>query len=200
MRWYIKRNIFAINSMIVMEYDLSKCREERPSYPVFVDGLGVSATRLFEINSEYGVKVGKAISQMDYRPPFDIQEARRRIKEGGYFIILENGSEIIGWSWAAVNRVFFDDFNCFIKIRERCAFSYNLHIKAQFRGKRLNHITLGELLYQLKNDGYEKTWVLVHKWNYGSLRSLNNMGWRMVGHYNFMKLIFLNFRFPPHGI
>lgn len=200
MRWYIRRNIFAISSMIVMEYDLSKYRDERPSYPMFVDGLAVSATRLFEINSEYGVKIEKAISQMDYKSPFDIQEAKRRIEEGGYFIILENESEIIGWSWAAVNRVFFDDFNCFIKIKERCAFSYNLYIKKQHRGKRLNHITLGELLYQLKIDGYKKTWLLVHKWNRGSLRSLNSMGWRIAGHYNFLKLMFLNLRFPPQGI
>jgi GNAT superfamily N-acetyltransferase len=200
MRWYIRKNIFAINSMTVMEYDLSKHRDERPSYPMFVGGLAVSAARLFEINSEYGAKMEKAISQMDYKSPFNIQEAKRRIKEGGYFIILENGSEIIGWSWAAVNRVFFDEFNCFIEIKERCAFSYNLYIKKQYRGKRLNHVTLGELLYQLKNDGYNKAWVLVQKWNNGSLKSLNSMGWRIVGDYKFIKLMFLNFRFPPQGI
>lgn len=200
MRWYVRRNIFSVTSMIVMEYDLSACQEERPTYPMVVDGLVISAVKLAEINSDYRAKIEKAIAQMDFKPPFDIEEAKHRIKEGWYFVILENGKEIIGWSWAAVNRVFFDDFNCFIRLKEGCAFSYNIYIKKQYRGRRLNHITLRELLYQLRHDGCEKTWVLVHKWNYGSLRSLNSMGWRVVGHYNFIKLMFLNLRFPPRGI
>lgn len=200
MLWFIKKNIFSLNSMVVVEYDLSRLLTKEIAYPIVVDGMQVVAKQLQEITPEYENRIISAIQKMDFTPPFNIQEAKRRLKEGYYFIILENDIEIIGWSWAAINRVFFDEFNCHINIKGKHAFSFNTYIHKAFRGKGLNHIVLHEELHQLKRDGYDRFWGLIHKSNKPSRNSYQKIGFEEIGSYRFAKLLFMNFRFPPEGI
>ena len=200
MLWYFKKNIFSLNSMVVVEYDLSRLPTKEIAYPIVVDGMQVVAKQLKKITPEYETKIISAIQKMDFTPPFNIQEAKRRLKKGCYFIILENDIEIIGWSWAAINRVFFDEFNCHINIKGKHAFFFNTYVHKGFRGKRLNHIVFHEKLHQLKKDGYDKIWGLIYKSNKPSRRSLQEIGFEEIGSYSFAKLLFMNFRFPPKGI
>jgi RimJ/RimL family protein N-acetyltransferase len=186
--------------MIAIEYDLSRLPIKEDSSPIAVDRMEFIPKRLREITPEYEAKIKGVLYRMDFKPPFDIQEAKRRLKKGYYFIILENDIEIIGWSWAAINRVFFDEFNCHINIKGKHAFFFNTYVYKGFRGKGLNHIVFHEKLHQLKKDGYDKIWGLIYKSNKPSRRSFQKIGFEEIGSYRFAKLLFMNFRFPPKGI
>jgi len=200
MLWYIKNNIFNLQSTLVVRYDLSQLPTERFSYPVLINGLKLYAKRLFELSPEYQLKIEEAFSQMDHPPLFDIKEAMDRLKNGFFFVILENESGILGWSWAAINKVYFNDFNCFLKINDKAAFSFNTYVKRQFRGRRLNRVIVNEKLFHLKQAGYNYIWGLIHQWNHPSIKSFTSMNWEIIGKYYFMKFFFMNFRLPPKGI
>lgn len=200
MLWFIKRNIFLIKSMVTVEYDLEHFSKEKISYPIVIDGMKVVAKRLVEINTEYEERIEMVLCRMDFTPPFNIEEARRRLNKGYYFIILENDSQIIGWDWAAINKVFFDEFYCNIDLQDKESFSFNTYISKEFRGKKLIKILLNEKLFQLKKDGYSKIWGLIYPSNMASRKSFRENGWKEIGYYRFLKLLFMDFRFPPKGI
>lgn len=183
-----------------MEYDLSKCPVQRPSWPTIVEGMEVSAKRLREIRPEDGTKIEHAIKRMDIKPTFDLEEAKKRVSHGFYFITLQLEDKIIGWDWAGVDKVYFDQFNCHIQLRKGHVFSFNTYIEKAYRGRGLNSIVVKGKLYELVKDGYGKIWGLAHKWNQASIKSFENMNWKFLGNYNFIKLFFLNLRFPPKGI
>ena len=200
MLWFFKKNIFSIKSMLTVEYDLEHFSKEGISYPIVVDGMKATAKRLMEINPEYEERIGPVLRRMDFTPPFDIGEAKRRLDKGYYFIILENDGRVIGWSWAGIGKVWFNEFNCNIELKTRHAFFFNTYVAKEFRGKELNQIVFNEKLYQLKNDGYIKLWGLIYKSNEASLRSLRKIGFKEPGYYRFLKLLFMNFRLSPKDI
>lgn len=186
--------------MIAMAYDLSQMPSPENISRHPENGSKFFPKRLIEISPEYETKIDKALHQMDFKPPFNIQQAHNWVENGDYFIILENDNEIIGWRWAAVNRVFFEEFNCYIDIKKGHVFSYNAYIKKDYRRKKLNQLLLGEMLKILKNDGYNKIWSLTHKWNHASLGSQKKMGYKEIGSYFFAIILFMNFKFPPRGV
>ena len=120
----------------------------------------------------------------------------------GYFFTVSetDGGEIVGWTCAAVNEVFFDDFNSNITLKKDHAFSYSTYVHKKFRGKKLNHYMKEINFYNLKIKGFNCIWALVHKWNKPSIKSLQNMKWSMIGDYRFLKFMYLNFHFPPDAL
>ncbi|MFX0199067.1 MAG: GNAT family N-acetyltransferase [Candidatus Hodarchaeota archaeon] len=200
MLWYIKKNILSFQSTFVVKYELSQLVNEPCSCPVLINGSKFYPKRLFEISPEYQARIEEVFTDMDHRPLFDISEAKHRLENGFFFIILENDSEILGWSWAAVNRVYFKDFNCFLPIKEKTAFSFNTYVKKQFRGRRLNQLIVHEKLLHLKKAGYDYIWGLIYPWNHSSIKSFTRMNWEIIGKYYFMKFFFMNLRFPPKSI
>ena len=200
MKWFIKRNIFSYQSMVTVMCDLTGSSVEKPLFPTIIEGMEIFPKRLREINSDDTKKLEDAINRMDSKPTFDVDEAKRRLSRGFCFITLQCSGKMIGWSWAGVNRVYFQDLNSYIDLKQGTAFSYNTYIQKNYRGKQLNHIVFTEKQYQLKKDGYDKIWGLIHKWNHTSTNSLLKMNWKIIGDYNFIKFLFMNFKFPPKGI
>ncbi len=134
---------------------------------------------------------------MDIKPTFDVREVNRRLQSGHIFIILESEGKTLGWSWAGMGSVFFNEFNCNIYLKPKHSFSYNTYVSKEHRRNRLNHLILNEKLRTLKQLGYEKIWGLIYEWNKPSLKSYINFNFEKIGHYYMLKLFFMNFQFPP---
>lgn len=201
MQWFIKRNIFSYISMSVLLYDLDFLSSEKEIHFIETEYGKIIPKRLESIDSDNALHLKNAISRMDCKPMFDLPEARERLNKNDYFTVAskENG-EIVGWTWGAVRRIFFRDFNCHLIIRNNDVFSYNMYVEKKYRGKRINNLMQYQQFFHLKNKGFRRTWALVHKWNQASVNSLKKMGWKVVGEYNFIKFFYMNIKFPPKGI
>ena len=186
--------------MVTVMFDLTAFSVEKPLSPTIVEEMEIFPKRLEKINSDDAKKLEDAINRMDGKPTFDVEEAKRRLSMGFYLITLQCNDEMIGWNWGGVNRVYFGEFNCHLKLKKGHAFSYGTYVQKEYRNKGINNILKKELSFHLKKDGYDKIWGLIHKWNHASTNSLLKMNWKIIGDYNFIKFLFMNFKFPPKGI
>ena len=200
MKWFIKRNIFSYQSMVTVMCDLTGSSVEKPPSPTIVEGMEIFPERLREITADDAKKLEEAIHHMDGKPTFDAEEAKKRLGKGFYFITLQCDNVVIGWNWGGINKVYFGEFNCQLKLKNDHAFIYGTYIQKEYRNKGINGILTKELSFHLKKDGYDKIWSLIHKWNHASIKSRLKMNWKIIGDYNFIKFLFMNFKFPPKGI
>lgn len=200
MRYFLRNKIFHFSSMCAVEYDLTRFPMDTQAISTEIGGELFVSNRLCDFDQVLEMSLEKAISKMDFTPPFTLDEARRRLERGHYLIIVETDGMIVGWSWAGVGMVHFGEFDCVIKLNEGHAFSFNTYIDKEYRGKGLNQLVLNQQLLCLKKDGFKKVWALIHVDNKASLRSYLKNGWRNIGYYRFLKLFFMSFRFPPEGI
>ncbi|WP_028575398.1 hypothetical protein [Desulfonatronovibrio hydrogenovorans] len=203
MKWYIKKNIYSLHKMHTFAYDLDSYNR----IPVEEIDSGVSDMKklyfkhIKKSDSVFESRMLSAFSKMDFKPNFNIEELRKRFGLGYFLTITETEhKEIVGWTWAAVKKVFFDDFNCYIKIKPKHAFSYSTYVHKDYRGKKLNHFMKEVNFYNLKQMDYNCIWALVHTWNKSSIRSLQNMKWDSIGYYKFLKLFYMNFHYPPESV
>jgi len=196
MIWFFKRNIFDVKRMVAVVYNLEYFDASSPKNKLYEGGNFV-AKRLETINEFYRDRILKAINRMDIKPTFDLLEISKRLEKGHYFIIVENEDEIVGWRWAAVGSVFFEEFNCHINLGQRDVFSYNTYVDKRYRGKKLNNIMDWERVRCLSEDGYKILWALIYNRNKAALRSAVNFGYKKMGYYYFIKLLFMSIHFPP---
>jgi hypothetical protein len=171
--------------MVVVGRDLEAFRKEFNSLD------GVVARKIYEINSCEEDKIRDALDRKGFKSPFNVNEAKQRIKDNFYFIVVEKNEKIIGWSWAGVGNVYFGEFNCKIKLKKDEAFSFNTYVAPDFRGLNVNQITLNEKLSQLKKDGYRLIWGLIYPWNKSSLRSFEKNRWNRLGNFYFLRILFI---------
>jgi len=200
MKWFIKRNVFSFQSMLTVERDLANLPIEKPHFPTIIDDMEIFPNRLKEITSDDERKIQDAISRMDIKPTFDVHEAKRRLNRGFYFVNIEHNNKIVGWTWTGINKVYFEEFNCNLKVRKNQAFGFNAYIEREYRNRRLFNILRYERDYHLKTDGYEKLWGLIHKNNYAQIKSCQRMNYEFIGNFTFVKFLFISCKFPPRGI
>lgn len=182
--------------MVVVVYNLEAFDVSDPKNKLY-EGGGFFAKRLETIDDYYKGRIIKAINRMDIKPTFDLPEISRRLEKGHYFIIVENEDEIVGWRWAAVDSVYFEDFNCRINLGQRDVFSYNTYVDKRYRGKKLNNIMDWERVRCLSDDGYGILWALIYNRNKAALKSAVNFGYKKIGYYYLIRLFFKSFHFPP---
>jgi len=200
MKHFIRNTIFHYSSMITVAYDLERFPPGKQVACNEIDGGRFIARQIHMLDPVMENELEKAVARMDFSPPFTLEEARMRLAGGHYFSVVENENQIIGWSWAGVGKVFFGEFNCMVELKQRHAFSFNTYIDKEFRGKGLNQLVLNQQLLCLKKDGFKKVWALIHVYNKASLRSYLKNGWLEIGRYRFLRICFLDFKFPPEGI
>lgn len=154
-----------------------------------------SAKRVMNINGLLETKIKKALLRMDFHPPFDIKEAKRRLKDGYFFIILEHNGEVIGWSWAAVNSIYIPEIEKEVNLGNRTAFSFNTYINKHYRNKGLNRLLFQMQLKSLSEEHFSIIWGLIYSWNENSIKSLTAMGWEITARYYYLKFIFIKIRY-----
>ncbi|KIH75478.1 Acetyltransferase (GNAT) family protein [Geoalkalibacter ferrihydriticus] len=189
MKWFIKNHIFALDVMELMSMDLSQdlsaLKIARPEFDVKVVRV---IDRILE------KKIEKTIDEMDLKKTFDLSEAKKRLANGYYFsYALSPEGEVVGWSWAAVNKVYFSEFNRNLKINSKEAFTYNAFVRSDYRGKKINRFLKNALISRLKKDGYSQFYGYIHTWNKSSIKSLESIGFKHVGRVFHGKLLFLDF-------
>lgn len=199
MKWFLRRKFFFITSMSVFECKLSDNQTSTQQMKSLEENK-IEVNRIKQIDDAIKDQLENSLKKSDITPTFNINEAKKRIDKGSYFFILKCNENIIGWSWAKVGTVFFDEFQDTINLKEKHAFAYNSFILKEYRGKGLISLLYQEKLNHLKKDGIVKVWALVHKWNKKSLKSFNKMKWTKLGNYTFLRVLFFNLKFPPDGI
>lgn len=191
MKWFFKKYIFSIDRMDKYFFNIAEDETQSPGvdskYKIYI---------VERIEGDFVEKIEKTLLSMDFKPPFSVDEANKRLESGHYYVCAENkNSEIIGWTWVGVNSVLFDEFNKKLKIKPNEAFSYNTYVRKDCRGGKINQQMKAVIVKHLKQNGIKRIWGLVHHWNSSSRKSIENMGWVRSGTLWHMKIVFLNFNF-----
>lgn len=196
MKWFFKRHIFSNVAMKTIVYDLSNHPEKKDHTQIYINNKKLNCFVVKKLEPQLNEKIEQTISRMDIKPSFDINEIQKRLAKGFFFAVAMVEDKVIGWTWGAVNKVYFEDFNCWIKITDSFVFTYNTFVDKDYRGKRVGQYLKDEMCHCLKSNGYIKIWGLVHTWNKASLKSNLRFGFKLSGDYRFIKLFGLNLHFP----
>jgi GNAT superfamily N-acetyltransferase len=151
--------------------------------------------RIKTIDKNHENKITNALSKMDFNPPFDIHEAKERLKRGYYFIIAEHNDEIIGWRWAAINSIFIPEIGKKVKLKNKEAYGFNVYIEKPYRNKGINKMLFKEEASYLHKDHFRKIWGLTYCWNIAPTKSLTHIGCKIAGYYHYFKFFFITIRF-----
>ncbi len=147
--------------------------------------------RIKTIDKNLEEKISDALSRMDFNPPFDISEAKKRLEKGYYFVIAEQNDEIIGWRWAAINSIFISEIGKRVKLEKREAYDFNAYVEKLYRSKGINKIMIRHEVSCLHNARFRKMWGLNYSWNIAHLKSLTRMGYKIVAYYYYFKFFFI---------
>jgi GNAT superfamily N-acetyltransferase len=162
--------------------------------------LNISVKRIKTIDKNVESKLQKALSRVDFRPPpFDVEEAKKRLNNNYHFIVLEHNGEFIGWSWDAVGFIYIPELQETITIKDKEAFSFNTYIEKSYRNKGLNKITLHAKIQSLHKEKFRKEWGHIWSWNKPSLKSFTHMGWQIFGYYHYFRFFFLKIRYRAYS-
>lgn len=183
--------------MIVTKYDIDPIDELYPPFYMVVREEKVVAKRIKTISSNIEKMMEEAILRMDFKPQFNINEAKERLRNGYYFICILNEKAIIGWKWTAFKEVYIEDFYCKIKIRKDHTYSYNEYTQKEYRGHGLMSIIRNEEKYNLKKDNIKVNWGLIYSWNKSSIRNSLKNGFKIIGKFYFIRFLFLTFKIYP---
>jgi len=200
MLYFFRRNIFDIRRMLAVDYDLTRVEEEKQQPRMTLDGHAIEVRRVEVLLEREAAQIRNAIKKMDFKPTFDIEEIRRRLARGFYFVVVKHQDRIIGWYWAGVKEVYFEELNCHIKIKRDQAFLYNMYIEKKHRGRGIIDIARRELFLHLKKEKYKRAWSLVKINNKASLKSHTRMNYRFLGNYIFVRLLSFTLTFSPKSI
>ncbi len=196
MIWFIKKYIFSNIVMKTVHYDLSKLPDQEPPTDVIIDGNQLDCRIIQALDIEMTSMLEQAFARMDAKQSFSISDIHKRLSAGYVFSVGIIQDHVVGWTWGAINKVYFSDFNCTINLEEKVAFSYNTFIDKDYRGKKINNYILNNILLYFKQKHYKKIWCLIYPWNIASIKSYTNNGWKLTGDYRFIKLFGMNFHFP----
>ena len=147
-----------------------------------------------KIDEALSEKIEKALGKMVFHPPFDIKEAKDRLRRGYYFIILEDGREIIGWCWAGIGTVYVPEIQKSVVLGRGEAIGLNAYIAEDYRGKGLIGLVYRKKFESLNADGYTKILGFPYSWNQDSIKSMMSSAWRIVGDYYYIRLLFIKIR------
>ncbi|CCK80479.1 GNAT family N-acetyltransferase [Desulfobacula toluolica] len=164
--------IIYVNLETLFKIDPLKFNVEHPKYTV----KQITNVKSYDIHA-----INKAIMKMDFKPPFDIDEVKKRLIHGYYFIVLEYEDSIVGWSWSGINNVYIPEFKKNITLKKSKAFSFNSYISASHRKKGLGQLLMSKMMQILKSDGYKEFVGIIYTWNKASVNMYLNLSWRIIG-------------------
>lgn len=190
----LSKKIFKYQRMITIKYDLTSNRAHKLSFNIG----NIEIRRLNLLSETDKEKFIQVLSEMDFTPPFDIDEVETRLNKGFLLIIAETAEkEIVGWSWAAFKEVYFNDFFYTITLNSDEAFIYNTYVSKEHRGQKINHLLLTRLLCEIRKKNINKAWALIHHWNKSSIRSYLKYGFKNIGDYYFLRMGPFVFSYRP---
>lgn len=197
MRWFIKRHIFNLKKMLIIETELSTYKS------AFLDRRKirkkpVSIYRAITIDHDLEKKLKTAFVRLDILQYFDMADIRERISKGFYFHVVEMEDEIIGWAWSAVDKVYFDDFFADLKIDKNTVFSYNFYIDTRFRGTGLPYLLIDQVLTDLRDNKHSLFWGLCYPDNKQVLAFNKMTNGRIVGNFYFLRLLWWTFTYKKY--
>jgi L-amino acid N-acyltransferase YncA len=177
--------------MVTLRLNGWECKQ---SSAVAVD---YSVRRIVQVDDELIHRLQGAFSQMDINETFDIKEMKIRLSKGHYFFVMEDQCKIIGWVWVGVGPVYYDEFNCVLKINEKSGYFYNVYIDPAYRGKKLNQLLQTALADKMKKEGFNILWGLIYYRNTRSIKSFEEFGHVDEGPFRCLKILYKTFLFPP---
>ena len=155
--------------------------------------------RINTIDKDTEDKINRAFKKVDFHPlPFDVEEARERLRNNYRFIAVEHNCEFVGWTWDAVGFIYIPELEETMKLKETEAFTYNAYIQKDYRNKGLNRLMLHGKISALKKEGFKKEWAHIWFWNAPSLTSFTHMGWEIVGYYHYVRFFFIKIRYRAY--
>lgn len=185
------------NRIAIVLYDVENY--ERPNYNRFVKN-GFEIKRIKTIDKNIEEKLIKALSKVDFQPlPFDVNEAKERLRNNYCFVVVEHNDKFVGWTWDAVGFVLIPELQERIELRDKEAFSFNTYIEKSYRSKGLNKLMLHGKISFLYDEGFKKEWGHIWRWNIPSLKSFTHMGWKIVGTYHYFRLFFIKIRYRSYS-
>jgi len=145
-------------------------------------------------------KIYTALQKMDFRPlPFNVEEARKRLRNEYRFVVIEHRDAFIGWTWDAVNFIYIPELEETIKLKEKEAFSFNTYIQKEYRNKGLNKKMLHTKIFLLHEEQFTKEWGHIWYWNKPSLASFTHMGWKIIGTCHYFKFLNIKLRYRTYN-
>lgn len=161
---------------------------------------GYAIKRINIIDRDTVDKLRNALNKVDFSPlPFDIQEAKERLKNKYRFVVIEHDGEFVGWTWDAVGLMYIPELEETIQLKDREAFSFNTYIHKDHRNKGLNKLMLHGKVSFLQDEHFTKEWGHIWDWNIPSLTSFTHMGWKIVGYYHYFKFFCFKIRYRAYN-
>lgn len=198
MMWSLRNFIFFYKKPAIFFRDLSEKNNTANFFKKYHhQNDGYNFVKIENIDDEFEEQFNGAIRKIDFKPPFDLDDARNRLKRGYMFFVIFFENEIVGWRWYAFKKVFCEDFRCNLKIRDDQAYGYNLFVNKDHRGKHLaaRLIISGEPY--LREIGVKSIWIINYDWNIPAQATVRKAGYRKIGYYRLVNILGLKLHSFP---
>ncbi len=155
---------------------------------------GIQIRRISSIDPALEQKLFSALGHVEFNPPFDIAEARRKLESGHLFIVAERQDALVAWLWVAVGSVFIPEIDAWIHLRADEGLNYNLYISRECRGMGIHSRFLWYEKGILKNY-MSHLWGHIYDWNKASQKSTQKAGFEVFGLYHYIKILCIRIRY-----
>jgi GNAT superfamily N-acetyltransferase len=156
-----------------------------------------SISRVGAINNAFEKRFNHTISGLDYKLPFTLSEAQKRLDRNEIFFVINHEESIVGWVWYALNQADCTDLGCSIRLRKGHAYAYNVFISKTHRGSGLAARILLATECDLINMGITDIWAIIYNWNISSQKAFFKAGYSKIGYCRALNILGMKYRRFP---
>ncbi|MBI5055390.1 MAG: GNAT family N-acetyltransferase [Nitrospirae bacterium] len=109
------------------------------------------------------------------------------LQEGHLFTGLRHKDKIIGYNKTGYSFVYIEDYKRIYRLPERIAFTYDIFISPEYRGRNYGAFLLGSICNYLRHKGYKSIWAHIPPWNKASESMHGKLGFKrqeMIAYYH----------------
>jgi len=135
-----------------------------------------------EVELQRGLDIFEQVEEY-YPEMWNVDEAKRRLKNKGFLICLVHDGVVIMWNWFVVDGVIIREhgWNIEAKIPDRCTFSINWWMHPRYRSnKKYPRLSIDVVLhsfYLLNLEGWKVDYSWVEGWNWRSAKMQKRFGY-----------------------